>query len=122
MSLKILLADDHRIFRKALRMLLEDVPGIDIVAEVADGRDILAAVSQTRPDMVCMDINMPGLTGIEATRQLLASYPDVKVIGLSAHDDALQSAEMFAAGALEYVVKSNAGVDLLAAIRRHATI
>lgn len=119
MSLKVLLADDHRIFRNALRMLLEEVPGIDVVAEVADGRKVLDAVRQTRPDVVCMDISMPGLSGIEATRQLLASCPSVKVIGLSAHDDALRTAEMLAAGALEYVVKSNAGVELLAAIRRH---
>ena len=117
MTARILLADDHAMVREALRMLLERAAGIDVVAEVANGLAVLDAVSQTQPDVVCMDINMPGMNGIEATRQLLAAHPGLKVIGLSAHADEERIAAMIAAGAVGYVVKSNAGTELLEMIR-----
>lgn len=118
MKLRVMLADDHAAFREALRMWLELAPDIEVVAEANDGHSVLQGVGQAMPDVVCMDLNMPGLNGIETTRQLLSIQPDVKVIGLSAHVDLFRVAEMFSAGALGYVVKGSAGVELLAAIRR----
>lgn len=116
MKLRVLLADDHALFRKALRATLEDAQDIEVVAE-ADGYGVLKGVGESRPDVVCMDINMPGLNGIEATRQLLAIHPHVKVIGLSCDIDPYGVAEMIKAGALGYVDKMSAGAELLQAIR-----
>lgn len=118
MKLRVLLADDHAMVRKALRMLLETAPDIEVVAEAADGRAVLDVASVFSPDVVCMDINMPGLNGIEATRQLVTAYAKVKVIGLSVHTDVAMVADMIDAGASGYLVKSNAAKELLQAIRQ----
>lgn len=118
MKLRVLLADDHLLFRTALRMSLETLPDIDIVAEVDTGFAAVACVSQRGVDVVCMDINMPGLNGIEATRLIVAAHPQVRVIGLSAHADPVRVADMFRAGALGYVLKGSAGQELPQAIAR----
>ncbi len=118
MKFRVLLADDHAMFRNALRMALEMAPDVEIVAEAADGRSVLKLFGESRPDVVCMDVNMPGLNGVDATRQLLALHPDVRIVGLSCDAEPRLVAEMIAAGALGYVVKMNAGRDLLPAIRR----
>ena len=117
MKVRVMLADDHVGFREALRMYLELAPDIEVVAEASDGRNVLQSVDQARPDVVCMDLNMPGLDGIDTTRQLLIIQPHAKVIGLSASVDLVRVAEMFNAGALGYVLKGSAGEELLAAIR-----
>lgn len=117
MKLRVLLADDHPMVRTALRTFLEMAPDIEVVAEAENGRDVLAAAQRCQPDVVCMDINMPGLNGIEATRQLLATHPNVKVIALSAHTYLIMVAQMIEAGAIGYVAKANASVELLPAIR-----
>ena len=118
MKFRVLLADDHALFRDALRMTLEMAPDVEIVAEAADGRSVLELFAESHPDVVCMDVNMPGLNGVDATRQLLALHPEVRIIGLSCDADPRRVAEMIGAGALGYVVKMNAGRDLLPAIRR----
>lgn len=117
MKLRVMLVDDHAVFREALRMYLELARDIEVVAEASDGHSVLRSVDQARPDVVCMDLNMPGLSGIETTRQLLIIQPNAKVIGLSASVDLVRVAEMFSAGALGYVLKGSAGEELLAAIR-----
>ncbi|MDO8250204.1 MAG: response regulator transcription factor [Rhodoferax sp.] len=117
MKLRVMLADDHTLFREALRMVLELEPDIEVVAEAENGHRVFECIDQARPDVVCMDLNMPGLDGVETTRRVLSSHPQVKVIALSAHVDRHRVAEMFRAGALGYVVKGSAGVELLAAIR-----
>lgn len=117
LKLRVLLADDHRLVRQGLRLLLETAPEIEVVGEAEDGRRVLELVAETRPDVVCMDINMPGLDGIEATRKLNATQPGVKVIGLSEHGYLVMVAQMIDAGALGYVVKANAQDELLPAIR-----
>ncbi|MCX7176310.1 MAG: response regulator transcription factor [Proteobacteria bacterium] len=118
MKLRVLLADDHALLRDALHMVLELAPDIEVVGEAIDGNDVLRMVGESRADVVCMDLTMPGLNGVEATRQLLAKYPNVKVIGLSAHRDQRRVATMIEAGAHGYVVKSDAGTELLQAIRK----
>lgn len=118
MKFRVLLADDHAMFRKALRMALEMASDVEVVGEAANGADVLRLFGESLPDVVCMDLNMPGLNGVETTRQLLALYPEVKVIGLSCHVEPHRVAEMFNAGALGYVVKMSAGTDLLPAIRQ----
>lgn len=117
MKLRVLLADDSAMIREILRMILEMAPDIDVVGEVGNGRDVLIEVDKTCPDVVCMDINMPGINGIEATQQLLAVHPNVKVIGLSVHTDHAQVADIIAAGARGYVVKEDVGSEMLDAIR-----
>lgn len=117
MKLRVLLVDDSSMIRDILRMILEMAPDIDVVGEVGDGRDVLIVVDKTCPDVVCMNINMPGMNGIEATRQLLAAHPLVKVIGLSVSTDHAQVADIIAAGASAYVVKEDAGSELPDAIR-----
>lgn len=117
MTLRLLLADDHTLFRQALRMNLEVMRNIVIVAEAIDGYGVLNAVEQTKPDLVCMDINMPKLNGIEATKRLHLTYPKLKIIGLSSHVNPQLVAQLIGAGAHAYVDKAHAGNELMEAIR-----
>ena len=116
MKLRVLLADDHQMFREALRILLERSPELEVVAETGDGLRVFAMVQETQPDIVCMDIDMPGLNGIEITRQITASLPRVKVIGLSTFSDREYVTRMLSAGAAAYVTKGEASVELMRAI------
>ena len=114
--LRVLIADDHKIFRESLRCMLDLEPDLTVVGVVGDGMELLDRASQTRPDVVCMDIMMPGINGIEATRRLVARQPEVKVIGLSAYPDRHYVLEMLNAGARGYVTKSEAPDQLQNAI------
>jgi two-component system NarL family response regulator len=116
MTLRILLADDHDLFRQAIRMTLQTALDVEVVAEVTDGQSVLDAVQKSHPDVVCMDINMPTLNGVEATALLHASHPHVKIIALSSHVDPHLIAKMMRAGAFAYVDKARAGSELLNAI------
>lgn len=118
MKLRILLADDHILFRQAIRMTLLTFPDVEIVAEVSNGQDVLDMIKQSQPDVVCMDINMPDLNGVEATRQLHTAHPKIKIIGLSSHIDPYLAARMIDAGAIAYVDKASAGNDLPLAIQQ----
>ncbi len=102
--MRAVVADDHPVFRQGLRVLLEDL-GVQVVAEAADGAGAVEAVLREQPDVVLMDLQMPGLSGIDATRQLLAADPDAKVLVLTmlADDDAVFAA--IQAGALGYLLK-----------------
>lgn len=116
MNVRILLADDHQMFREALRILLERIPDFEIVAETGDGLEVFALARETAPNIVCMDIAMPGLSGVEITRQISAALPLIKVIALSTYSDRGYVADMLNAGAAAYVTKAAAGVELLRAI------
>jgi diguanylate cyclase (GGDEF)-like protein/PAS domain S-box-containing protein len=116
MSVRILIADDHAIFRESLRHMLELDPDMTVVGTVGNATELLEKAELTRPDVVCMDIMMPGTNGIEATRRLVASQPGVKVIGLSAYPDRRYVLEMLNAGARGYVTKSEAPAELQTAI------
>jgi DNA-binding NarL/FixJ family response regulator len=117
MQLNVLIADDHRILRQGLRSLLEKEPDLRVSAEADNGRDAVAAVEKNPPDLVIMDVAMPGLNGIEATRKLLAIKPNLRVIGLSMHTDRRFVAEMLKAGAVGFVSKDSAFEELVQAIR-----
>ena len=117
MKVRILLADDHQLFRDALRVMLEKDAEIHVAAETGNGLDVVSLARDIQPDVVCMDISMPGMNGIEITRRLQASCPEVKVIGLSAFSDQRYIFEMLKAGASGYITKAAAGDQLLLAIR-----
>lgn len=116
-TLRVLLADDHQLVRDALRLMLDKEPDILVVGQASSGIDVLHLSRQMNVDVVCMDIAMPGLNGIETTEQLLAASPTIKVIGLSAYADQRFILDMLQAGAVGYVTKADAGDELLRAIR-----
>lgn len=117
MSVKVLLADDHRIVRDGLRSLLEQQGDVDVVWEAQNGRDAVELAGNMSPDVVVMDITMPDLNGIEATRRILATNPSTHVIALSVHSDYRYVLEMFKAGASGYLIKDCAFEELVQAIR-----
>ncbi|MEN9398705.1 MAG: hypothetical protein RLZ81_3235 [Pseudomonadota bacterium] len=116
MELRVLLADDHQMFRDALCNLLHSRPGLEVVAQTGDGLQVLGLARACAPHIVCMDIGMPGMNGVEVTRALRAAMPHVKVIALSAYTDQRYVMDMLGAGACGYVTKAEASDELLRAI------
>jgi len=116
MVMRIMLVDDHKMFREALRAMLEKEPGMAVVAEAGDGPEAVRLAQEASPDVVCMDIGLPGMNGIEVTRRMLAACPAAKVVALSAHTEERYVLDMLQAGAKGYVIKANAGEELLRAI------
>ncbi len=119
-AIRVLVVDDHQIIRQGLALLLEGEKGIMVVGEAGDGAEALEAARKLRPDVVLMDVTMPKLNGMEATRLVVAEMPSVRVIGLSMHDDADMASSMLGAGAVAYVNKSGPAQELVAAIRTAA--
>ena len=117
MSIRVLLVDDHKILRDALRGVLEREQDITVVGEANDGAEGLKLASELRPDVALMDIGLPVLGGIDATRSLVAEHPEVKVVALSTFSDRRIVLQMLDAGARGYVVKSAGRDELLRAIR-----
>jgi len=117
LRIRVLLADDHRLFRDGLRTLLEQEPDLEVVGVAADGQSVLTQIGSCRPNVVLMDVSMPGLNGLEATRHLRADHPDVAVLMLSMHADHRFVVEALRAGALGYVPKDCEISELSAAIR-----
>lgn len=116
-KIRILLADDHAIVRAGLRLLLESQPDMEVVGEAADGRETIWRVRELRPDVVVMDITMPDLNGLEATRRIKEENPHAQILALTMHEDERYFFQMVHAGASGYVVKGAPPTDLLAAIR-----
>ena len=121
-ALRILIADDHEVVRRGVRALLESQPGWEVVADVANGREALETTQRLRPDIVVLDISMPELNGIEATRRILAAVPTTEVIVLTMHESEKLVRRILEAGARGYVSKSDVGGSLIEAVntvRRH---
>jgi DNA-binding NarL/FixJ family response regulator len=116
-TMRVLIADDHGIVRSGLRMLLEQQPDIDVIAEAADGAEARDVAIRERPDIAILDVKMPKLTGLQATREIREHAPDVSVLILSMYDDERYLFEALKAGASGYVLKAQADVDLLEAVR-----
>jgi len=112
-----LIADDHGLIRAGLRALLENNPEFTVVGEAEDGLKVLRQAAELQPDIVLMDIHMPGLSGIEATRRLRDIAPATRVLALTVHEDEGMLREMIRAGAHGYLIKRSIEADLLQAIR-----
>ena len=116
MKTKILLADDHALLRGGLRSLLEDEDDLTVVGEAANGREAIALVGQLAPDVVVMDVTMPEVDGIEATRRVTGEFPEVKVIALTIHGGKRFVENMLGAGAAGYLLKDTPREALIQAI------
>ena len=116
MNIRVLLADDYKLFREGLRSLIEDQPHMMVVAEAEDGRTALQLTQTVLPDVIVMDVSMPGMNGIEAARKIVCAVPGVKILALSMHDDVHLVVEMLHAGASGYVLKDCAFDELIYAI------
>lgn len=115
--IRILLADDHVVMRSGLRVLLERQPGLQVVAEAADGREAMTMAEAHLPDVAVMDVAMPNLNGIEATRQITAKFPQIAVVILSMHSDESYVLRALKSGARGYLLKDAPEMDLISAIR-----
>ena len=116
-KIRVLLADDHAVLRAGLKLLLSAQPDIEVVGEAADGGEAMAKARELRPDVVLMDLTMPGIGGSEATGRIKYENPGIKVLVLTMHDDPSYLRQLLIAGASGYVVKKSAAADLLSAIR-----
>ena len=117
MQTRVLLVDDHALLRKGLYLLLEEEPDLQVVGEAENGERAVQLAGELTPDVVIMDISMPGLNGIEATRQILAAQPDTRILALSIHKDKQFVDDMLAAGAAGYLLKESVPEELIEGIR-----
>ncbi len=117
MTTRVLLADDHNMIRQGLRALIEKEGGISVIAEAEDGRKAVELAAKLQPSVVVMDVGMPNMNGIEATRRIVETDDEIKVLALSMHSDKRFVKEMFAAGASGYLLKDSAFNELALAIR-----
>ncbi len=115
--IKILLADDHSLVRQGFKMILGAQPDMQIVGEAGNGREAVELAEKLQPDLIVMDVTMPELNGIEATRRLASVAPRARVLALSMHKDAVYVREILRAGARGYLLKDSVDADLLAAVR-----
>ena len=117
MKTRILLADDHAVVRQGFKMILGAEADMEIVGEAGNGREALELAEKWKPDVVVMDVAMPELNGIEATRRMTGSLPHTRVIALSMHKDAVYVREVLRAGARGYLLKDSGASDLVSAVR-----
>ena len=115
--IRILLADDHSLVRQGFSMILEAQPDMQIVGQAGNGREAVDLAAKLRPDVVVMDVAMPELNGIEATRRIIEASPRIRVLALSMHKDSVYVREVLRAGARGYLLKDSGDADLVAAVR-----
>lgn len=117
-KIRLMLAEDHTILRQGLARLLGQEADIEIVGEACNGEVAVKLAAQVHPDVILMDMGMPEMDGIEATRRIHANFPEVHIIGLSMYDEMERADVMLAAGASLYITKTGPAKDLIAAIRK----
>jgi DNA-binding NarL/FixJ family response regulator len=115
--IRVLLAEDHTLVRKGLRALLDEADEITVIAEASDGREAISKVEERNPDVILMDISMPTLSGLEATRQICEQIPEAKILILTVHSSAEYILQALRAGASGYLLKQAAPTDLIRAIK-----
>ena len=115
--LRILVADDHAIVRQGLRLLIDNQPDMEVIGEAADGKAALDLAVAVKPDIVVMDVSMPGMSGLIATRSLKQQQPTIMIVALTRHEDDTYLEELLRGGASAYVLKQSAPADFLKAIR-----
>ena len=115
--MKILLADDHTIVRQGLKLILSAHPDMEVVGEAANGREAVEMADKLRPDVVLMDVQMPELNGIEATKKMVAAQPRIRILVLSMHKESVYVREILKAGARGYILKDAIDTELLNAVR-----
>ena len=116
-KIRVLIVDDHAVVRAGIRLLLDSQPDMKVVGEAQDGQESLVQVRKLKPDVVLMDITMPGMGGVEATQAIKKTYPQVQILALTMHEDTAHFFRMLQAGASGYVVKGADPSELLSAIR-----
>jgi DNA-binding NarL/FixJ family response regulator len=114
--IRVVLADDHKLVRAGIRALLEKLPGVEVLGEASNGREVLNLVGTHRPDVVLMDIAMPGLNGLAAAARVVQEFPDVRVIMLSMHDNEEYCWRALKVGAVGYLLKKVATTELETAL------
>lgn len=114
---RIVLVEDHVLIREVIKKCIEEVPGLQVVGELSDGSDVVDFLKATTPDMIILDISMPQLQGIEATKKIKSLYPEVKILILTMHKSKHHISRAFDAGADGYILKENALADLIFAIK-----
>jgi two-component system response regulator NreC len=119
--IRILLADDHAVVRQGFKMILGAQTDMEIIGEAGNGRDAVELAESLRPDIIVMDVAMPELNGIEATRRLAASLPHTRIVALSMHKDSVYVREILRAGARGYLLKDSGAADLVSAVRAVAS-
>lgn len=115
--IRVLLADDHQTVRDGLRMIVNAEPDMEVIGEAADGHEVLERAKVLKPDVIIMDISMPGLNGLNATRKLKEVRPEIEIIALSRHNESGYVHELLKAGASGYVLKQSSSEELIRAIR-----
>ena len=116
MSIRVVAIDDHGVFREGLRLVLDQQNGIELVGEAGNGRDGIEIAAREKPDVVVMDVNMPGLNGIEASRKLFSIDSDINILILSAYSNRRFVTELFRAGVRGYILKESASEEVVRAI------
>ena len=116
-AIRILIADDHVLVREGIRALLGHHEGVEVIGEASDGKEAISLAGSLAPDLILMDISMPGLGGIEATMEIKKSWPEIKVLVLSQYDDKEYVSRLLKAGASGYILKKAMGDELMTAIR-----
>ena len=116
--IRVIVVDDHQLVRIGTRRLLEDIPGIEIVGEAGSGEEAVELVKQHKPDVVLMDIQMPGIGGLEATRRCLRAHPEVKILAVTIYEDEPYPSKLLNVGAAGYLTKRADVDEMLLAIRK----